>query len=144
VTTDAIPARSRRESRERAIELGYEAEMRAWSVDELLASLTLAPDPFSVSLLRWAETHRQQADELIDATSTRWPLARMAVLDKVIMRQAVAELLAGETPHGVVLAQAVELAGRYSTDGSGRFVNGILAAVARELDGPADEPSTHA
>ncbi len=127
--------RSRRESRERAIELGYEAEIRGWSVDELLDSLTLAPDAFTVGLLRLAEQHRARADELIDGASTRWSLARMPALDLVVMRQAVGELLAGETPPGVVLAQAVELASRYSTEGSGRFVNGVLAAIADQLEG---------
>lgn len=125
--------RSRRESRERAIELGYEAEVRGWSIDELLDSLTLAPDDFAIGLLRGAEHHRAKADELISGASTRWSLARMPLLDVVVMRQAVAELLAGETPTGVVLSQAVELAGRYSTDGSGRFVNGILGTIAREM-----------
>ena len=59
------------------------------------------------------------------------------------MRQAVAELLTGDTPPGVVLSQAVELAGRYSTEGSGRFVNGILATIAADLaDGPDDGPGS--
>ena len=129
--------RSRRESRERAIELGYEAEVRSWSIDELLESLTIAPDDFAVNLLRSAEQHRARADELISAASTRWSLSRMPLLDVVVMRQAVAELVVGETPTGVVLSQAVELAGRYSTDGSGRFVNGILATIARQLDDEA-------
>ncbi len=126
--------RSRRESRERAIELGYEAEVRKWSIDELLESLAIAPDEFAVGLLRAAEEHRARADELISAASTRWSLSRMPLLDVVVMRQAVAELLAGDTPTGVVLSQAVELAGRYSTDGSGRFVNGILATIAGQLE----------
>lgn len=129
--------RSRRESRERAIELGYEAEVRSWSIDELLASLTIAPDDFAIGLLRAAEQHRDQADQLISAASTRWSLSRMPLLDVVVMRQAVAELLDGDTPTGVVLSQAVELAGRYSTDGSGRFVNGILGRIAADLESGA-------
>lgn len=127
-------ARSRRESRERAIELGYEAEVRGWSIDELIETQVIEPDPFTVTLLRGAEESRSEADRLIDEASTRWSLARMPVLDLVIMRQAVAELLTIDTPPGVVLAQAVELAGRYSTDESSRFVNGILSAVAARLE----------
>ena len=45
----------------------------------------------------------------------------------------VAELLTLDTPPGVVLSEAVELASRYSTDESSRFVNGVLAAIARDL-----------
>lgn len=131
--------RSRRESRERAIELGYEAEVRSWSIDELLDSLTIVPDDFAVGLLRAAEQHRAEADRLISDASTRWSLSRMPLLDVVVMRQAVAELVVGETPTGVVLSQAVELAGRYSTDGSGRFVNGILATIAKQLQSRGDD-----
>ncbi len=130
-------SRSRRESRERAVELAYEAEVRGWTVDELVESLTIAADPFVVSLLRQGEEHRTAADELIENTSDRWSISRMAVLDLVVMRLAVAELLGDTTPVGVVLSEAVELAGRYSTDESGKFVNGILSAVAAEVRGPA-------
>jgi N utilization substance protein B len=137
--TDGIAPRSRRESRERAVELGYEAEIRGWSIDRLLDSLVVAPDDFTTTLLREAELHRERADELIGSTSTRWSLSRMPVLDLVIMRQAVAELLAADTPTGVVLSQAVELAGRFSTDESSRFVNGILGVVAAQV---RDDPSS--
>jgi transcription antitermination protein NusB len=126
-------SRSRRENRERAAELGYEAEVRSWSIDQLLAAQVVDPDPFTITLLRAAEEHRERADELIDAASTRWSLSRMPMLDLVVMRQAVAELLTTDTPPGVVLSQAVELASRYSTDDSGRFVNGILGTVASRL-----------
>ncbi len=127
------PSRSRREARERAFELAYEAEVRGWSVDEALQAQTLAPDPFVVSMLHNAEEHRSRAEQLIESRSDRWSLARMPVLDVVVMRLAIAELLADDTPTGVVLNEAVELAGRYSTDGSSRFVNGILSAVASEV-----------
>ncbi len=127
------PSRSRRESRERAVELGYEAVVRDWTVDELLESLTIAPEPFVESLLRQEEANRTAADELIESKLQRWTIARVALLDLVVMRLAVAELLADSTPVGVVLSEAVELAGRYSTDDSGKFVNGILSAIASEV-----------
>jgi N utilization substance protein B len=128
---DAV--RSRREGRERALELAYEAEVRGWSVEELVKSQTLPPDPFVIELLNQAEVHRTEADRLIEAKSTRWSISRMAVLDVVVMRLAIAELLAEETPTGVVHSEAVELAGRYSTDESSKFVNGLLAAIADEV-----------
>ena len=114
------------------MELAYEAEVRGWSVDDLTASQTIPLDPFVVTLLTQAQEHRAAADELIEAKADRWSISRMAVLDLVVMRLAIAELLAASTPTGVVLSEAVELAGRYSTDGSGKFVNGILAAIAAE------------
>ncbi len=130
---DHTPARSRREARERAVELAYEAELRGWTVDQLLDSLAITPDGFVVELLRRAEQYRDEAERLIDAKSTGWPITRMPVLDRLVMTMATAELLHADTPTGVVLSEAVELAGRYSTDESSRFVNGVLAAIAREV-----------
>lgn len=142
---DFAANRSRRESRERALELAYEAAVRGLTVDEMLATLVLPAPPFAVELLRRGERHQPESDRLIEQRATGWTPDRMPVLDLVIMRLAIAELIDGETPTGVVLAEAVELAGRYSTDESSRFVNGVLAAVAGDLaeqreDGAA-EPS---
>ncbi len=125
---------SRREARERAVELGYEAASRDWTVDELLASLTLAPEPYALTLLRLVEQHRETADDLIRSKATGWSIERMPRIDLLVMRMAVAELIAAETPKGVVLAEAVDLVSRYSTDQSGRFVNGVLSAIAEDLD----------
>ena len=124
---------SRREARERAIELAYEADLRELSVDELLAALALRPDGFVIELLRISEDRRAEAEELIATRATGWSIDRMPAIDRLVMTQAVAELLAHDTPTGVILSEAVDLASRYSTDESSRFVNGVLAAVAREV-----------
>jgi N utilization substance protein B len=124
---------SRREARERAVELAYEAEIRRVSVDDLLRLLPTEPDAFVVELLRAAESKRDEAERLIAARATGWTVARMPAIDRLVMRLAVAEMLTCDTPVGVVLSEAVGLAGRYSTDESSRFVNGVLAAVARDL-----------
>ena len=127
-------ASRRKEARERAVELAYEAEQRGDDVDALLATLVLPPDEYTVTLLRAAEQHRDEAERRIAEKSRGWSLARMPVLDRLIMRLAVAELLTqDDVPTAVVLAEATELAGRFSTDDSSRFVNGVLSAVGREL-----------
>jgi len=130
-----LPGRGagRREARERALELAYEANQRQITASELLATLPVAPTPFAVELLETAEANRERADELIASRATGWSIDRMPVMDRLVMRMAVAEMLALDTPTGVVLSEAVELAKRYSTDESGRFVNGVLAAIAREV-----------
>lgn len=130
-----LPGRGagRREARERALELAYEANQRQITAGELLAILPVAPAPFAVELLAAAEANRERADELIAGRATGWSLDRMPVMDRLVMRIAVSEMLALATPTGVVLSEAVELAKRYSTDESGRFVNGVLAAIAREV-----------
>lgn len=125
--------RSRREARERALELAYQAELRGLTVDQLLEDLPLTPAAFTVLLLRAAEEHRDRAEKLIDARATGWSIDRMPTIDVLVMVLAVAELLSLDTPTGVVLSEAVDLASRYSTDESSRFVNGVLATLAREL-----------
>ncbi len=124
---------SRREARERAIELGYEAHTRGFTVDEILESLPLAPEPYAVVLLRAAEVERSRADQLIKDTAKGWTLERMAAMDLLVMRLAIGEMLTTDVPTGVILAEAVDLASRYSTDESGRFVNGVLSAIAKEV-----------
>ena len=135
-----INARGRREARERAIELAYEAHLRQLTVDELVADLPIAPAPFAVELLRSAEDRQEEAEGLIAAKASGWSIDRMPVIDRLVMRLAVAEMLTMDTPTGVILSEAVDLASRYSTDESSRFVNGVLAAVARQVrSGPDPE-----
>ena len=70
----------------------------------------------------------------IAAASVGWPLERMAVIDRLVLRLAVAELLDPDgPPTAVVIDEAVELAKTYSTDDSGAFVNGILSTIAAEV-----------
>lgn len=127
----------RSEARERAVELAYEAEQRGSGLDELLATLVLEPDQYTVTLLRAAEDHRAEAERHIASRSRGWTLERMPVLDRLIMRLAVAELLTqDDVPTAVVLAEFTELAGRFSTEDSSRFVNGVLAAIGREVRPP--------
>lgn len=126
--------RGRREARERAVELAYEADSRDVTIDQVLAPLPLPPAPFAVELLRAGERQRARAEELIEARSARWSVDRMPVLDRLVMVLAVAELLELDTPPGVVLAEAVDLVSRYSTEESSRFVNGVLAAIVRDLE----------
>lgn len=100
---------------------------------DLIASLTLPPEPYTATLLDAAESRRDEADALVSERLRGWTLERLPVMDRLVLRLAVAELLATDTPTGVVIAEAVDLAGRYSTDESSRFVNGVLSAVAKEV-----------
>ncbi len=128
-------AGGRHEARERAVHLLYEADIKDRSVDEVLSSQVLAPDPYTVVLVRGVVAHRDELDMVIDRLARGWSLERMPALDLVVLRVACYELAhEPEVPRGVVLSEAVELAGRYgSTDDSATFVNGLLAAAADEL-----------
>lgn len=75
-------------------------------------------------------THLAAIDEVIEAAATDWRLERMSAIDRNILRLATYELRYTETPRGVVMDEAVEIAKQYSTARSGAFVNGVLGAVA--------------
>jgi N utilization substance protein B len=75
-----------------------------------------------------------EIDALVDQAALGWDLDRLAVVDRNVLRLAVAELLeCPDVPTAVILNEAVELATAYSTDDSGRFVNGVLATLATRL-----------
>ncbi len=127
-------AGGRHEARERAIHLLYEAQIKGLGIDEVLGAQVLAPEPYTDGLVRGVVAHRPALDEIIERLARGWTIERMPALDLVVLRVACFELAhLPEVPRGVVLAEAVDLAGRYGTDDSSRFVNGLLAAAADEL-----------
>jgi N utilization substance protein B len=124
----------RSDARERALYLLYEAHSKGIAPAATIDIQVLEPDELTQELVRGVDHHLPRLDELIAAKAKGWTLTRMPVLDLSVMRLAVFELL--ERPHvptAVVLNEAVELAKRYSTDDSGRFVNGVLAAIAADV-----------
>ena len=124
----------RHQQRERALSLLYEAELKGESPTEVLAHLAVPPDPYVTTLLEGTVATRQEAETRITAASVGWPLDRMAVIDRLVLRLALAELLNPDgPPTAVILDEAVELAKTYSTDDSGSFVNGILSTIAAEV-----------
>ena len=100
----------------------------------MLDELPVAPDPFTDDLVRGVGDHGAEVDELVEAHSRSWRLERMPALDRAVLRLATYELVhRPDVPTGVVIDEAVRLAKAYSTDDSGRFVNGVLSAVARQV-----------
>lgn len=133
-----VDAAPRHQQRERALSLLYEAELKGADPRQVVADLAVPPDGFVCTLVERAATSREEADRRISAASVGWPLDRMAVVDRLVLRLAVAELLdPGGPPAAVVIDEAVELAKEYSTDESGGFVNGILSTISAEI-GPRE------
>lgn len=125
---------SRHQQRERALSLLYEAELKRQDPLDVLSALPVRPDDYVCTLLQGVVATQEEADRRIAGAAVDWPLDRMALIDKLVMRQAVAELLDPDGPPvAVVIDEAVELAKNYSTDDSGSFVNGILSTIATEL-----------
>ena len=125
---------SRREARERALSLLYEAEAKDMAPAALLADLPLQPEPFVADLVQGVGANQARIDGLIARYAIDWTLERMPAVDRNLLRLAVYELLErSDVPLGAVISEAVELAKRFSTDESGRFVNGVLSSVAAEV-----------
>ena len=108
--------------------------------DELVEEQIVEPDPYTRDLTVGVGRELVAIDAILARVSTGWPLDRMAALDRAVLRVGTFELgHCPDVPTAVVLDEAVELANTYSTDDSGRFVNGVLAAIARELRPDAPE-----
>jgi N utilization substance protein B len=131
-----VAAGTRREARERALSLLYEADAKGISPSELLAELPVRPDAFAAELVAGVGRTQDQLDELIGRHAVDWAVERMPVIDRTLLRMAVYELLEHpDVPTGAVISEAVELAKTYSTVESGKFVNGGLGSVAGDVRG---------
>lgn len=112
----------------------YEADSKGISASDVLAAQVSETDELTTMLVEGVETHQLQLDKAITEHSKGWSLARMPTIDRTVLRIAGFELLGrADVPVAVVLNEAVELAKRFSTDDSGRFVNGVLSALVPVL-----------
>lgn len=97
-----------------------------------------APDALraaATALARETVSNLQTIDRLIAETAERWRPERMAVIDRLILRMAVNELLnADPPPPAVVINEALELARTFSTEDAVKFINGMLDGVRKKLD----------
>ncbi|MBE3573929.1 MAG: transcription antitermination factor NusB [Firmicutes bacterium] len=97
--------------------------------------------PFARELVEGVRTHLSRLDHLLQQHSVGWSLARMPNVDRNILRMAVYELCyRPDIPANVSINEAIELAKRYSEPESGRFINGVLGALSREIGKPGGEP----
>jgi N utilization substance protein B len=97
------------------------------------------PEPlraFATELARQTVERLETIDRLIAETAEHWRPERMAVLDRLILRMAIGELLRADeaTPAAVVINEALELARTFTTEESVKFINGMLDAIRRKID----------
>jgi N utilization substance protein B len=131
----------RRKAREVALQFLYQLDLQgetdpAPHAAEFWARHPLDDDTrgFAEEIVRGATTTQGKIDEIIVRCTEHWDLDRMAVVDRNILRLAVYELgWRAETPPKVVINEAIEIAKKFGTRESGRFINGILDRVHREL-----------
>ncbi|MCU0641665.1 MAG: transcription antitermination factor NusB [Candidatus Margulisbacteria bacterium] len=125
-------------ARRLAMQALYQAEMSGHDIAAALDNL-LTEEPyidetkkFARELAEAAWQNRTASDGSIAQLSTDWPLDRLGKVDLAILRLAVYELTATDTPHSVIINEAVELAKKYSGEEAGKFINGILGGYLRK------------
>ena len=100
---------------------------------------------YFVNGYRAAASNLKEIDELIDRYSVRWKTSRLPKVDLAILRLALAEICyLTDIPVSVTINEAVELAKKYSTEKSSKFINGLLGSAARDAGVPADSCETSA
>lgn len=121
-------------ARESALVLLYEGATKGTDSRNSLDQAIVPHEPLVRLLVDGVEEHRGELDGAIQRFATGWSLDRMPILDLLVLRLATFELAyRPDVPTAVVIDEAVELAKRFSTDDSGRFVNGVLASIARTV-----------
>ena len=125
---------ARSDARERALHLLYEAHAKSETGTSIVESQVLAVDDLVLEIVHGVDGVTAFADEIIAENAIGWTLARMPVIDLIVLRIAIFELKSRpDVPTAVILNEAVELAKTFSTDESGRFVNGILSTISKKV-----------
>ena len=132
----------RHRAREAALQLLYQWEV-GWAgsgglgdASEAYWRVNPAPAPrrrFATELVEGTTERLAAIDALLESNTHNWRLARMAVIDRLIMRMAVYELAYTDTPAAVVIDEALELARTFSGEGAIAFINGVLDGISRGL-----------
>jgi len=135
-----MAAGRRRKAREWVLQGLYAHEMTGKSPAGLLEDLGRFEPmggeglEFTEALLRSSVTRKAELDQMIADAVKNWEFGRIAVIDRLILRMALCELTVFEDiPPKVTINEAIELAKKFSTAESGRFVNGVLDALFRRF-----------
>jgi N utilization substance protein B len=132
---------SRRKSRELAMQMLFQGDLGKQKPEEVESLFWESRDDvddetrgFADDLHRLATRREDEVDALIQSHAQNWRLERMPVVDRNLLRTAVAEMLGfPKTPAAVVINETLEIARRYAAPESVHFLNGVLDAIGREL-----------
>ena len=129
--------KARRKARCIALQVLYEIDCSGHALAEVFenqraaGALSERQASFALWLVEGAWGQRAWIDQVIHRYAPEWPLSQMAYVDRNVLRMAIWEFaLSGETPLKVAINEAVELAKRFGSDSSSRFVNGVLGTLA--------------
>jgi len=148
VTDDHYPGvaskNTRRDARELALRMLYQLDIGRQPVDEVLEAALAQSHldghnrEFAIELVTGSYNHRDAIDNIVAGHTGDWALDRQSAVDRNILRLAAYELqYRPDCPVAVVCNEAVELAKKYSTAESSKFVNGVLGSLARLPRGDA-------
>ena len=136
----------RHRAREATLQILYQWEIGHQPVEQAADTFFTAQWPdadppadslrdFASALARDTAARIATIDPLIAETAERWRPERMAILDRLILRMAVCEMLRDpDTPGAVIINEALELARTFSTEESVKFINGMLDAIRKKLE----------
>ncbi len=126
----------RRSAREFALQVLFQIDLTESAADEVLGQFWSRQDPdpevraFTERLVHGVVNRRTEIDSRIVEAAENWRIERMGVVDRNVLRMAVYELSSEEgTPEAVVIDEAIEIAKRFGSEGSGGFINGILDSI---------------
>src|ERR1039458_1243951 len=132
---------TRRKSRELTMQMLFQGDLGKQTPEEVRRLFWMSRDDvdaemrgFAEDLYRVATTRQVEIDGLIEAHAQNWRLERMAVVDRNVLRAAVAEMLGyPSTPAAIIINESLEIARRYAAPESVQFLNGVLDAIARAV-----------
>ena len=131
---------ARRKARELALCGLYAHELSQNPLEEICSDVIRSTNTndmiqkFAIDLLRKTVEHLDEFDEMIKAKTLNWDFERIAIIDKLILRLSLCEFLyLPDIPPKVSIDEAIEISKKYSTEKSGKFINGILDSVLSEL-----------
>ena len=130
----------RRKAREALFRVVYQADLmgepygQAWAAAREEEGLDEDQGQLVDDVVKTLEKSATEVDRTLGEAAEKWELTRLAATDRAVLRGAVGELMGRPgTPARVILNEAIEIAKRFGSEDSGRFVNGVLDRVARAL-----------
>jgi N utilization substance protein B len=132
---------TRRKSRELTMQMLFQGDLGKQSPDQVrklfwasVEDVDAETRGFAEDLYRIATTRDEEIDKLIETHAQNWRLERMPVVDRNLIRAAVAEMLGfPNTPSAIIINESLEIGRRYAAPESIHFLNGVLDAIARDL-----------
>ena len=131
---------TRREDRETALAILYEADMNGDPIAEVAERNGVYDEDYAATIVHGVDRSIDTLDRVIDEVASDWTVRRMPGIDRAILRMGAFELTESlDVPITAVVSEAVALANQYSTERSAPFINGVLVALAERMRGDEAE-----